>query len=58
MLKERGATILLVEQNARKALAVADHAYVLEGGEIAQAGPAAALRDDPRILDAYLGRGA
>ncbi len=57
-LKEQGATILLVEQNARKALAVADYAYVLEGGEIAQAGPAAALRDDPRIVEAYLGRGA
>ena len=55
-LKEQGATILLVEQNARKALAVADYAYVLEGGEIAQAGPAATLRDDPRILEAYLGR--
>jgi branched-chain amino acid transport system ATP-binding protein len=55
-LKEQSATILLVEQNARKALAVADYAYVLEGGEIAQAGPAAALRVDPRILDAYLGR--
>jgi branched-chain amino acid transport system ATP-binding protein len=55
-LKEQGATILLVEQNARKALAVADYAYVLEGGAIAQAGPAAELRDDPRILEAYLGR--
>jgi branched-chain amino acid transport system ATP-binding protein len=55
-LKEQGATILLVEQNARKALAVADYAYVLEGGEIAQAGPAATLRDDPRIVEAYLGR--
>jgi branched-chain amino acid transport system ATP-binding protein len=57
-LKEQGATILLVEQNARKALAVADYAYVLEGGEIAQSGPAATLRDDPRILEAYLGRRA
>ncbi len=55
-LKEQGATILLVEQNARKALAVADHAYVLEGGEIVQAGPAATLRGDPRIIEAYLGR--
>jgi branched-chain amino acid transport system ATP-binding protein len=57
-LKAQGATILLVEQNARKALAVADYAYVLEGGEIAQAGRAAALRDDPRIVEAYLGRRA
>jgi branched-chain amino acid transport system ATP-binding protein len=57
-LKATGATILLVEQNARQALAVADYAYVLEGGEIAQEGPAAKLRDDPRILEAYLGRRA
>jgi branched-chain amino acid transport system ATP-binding protein len=57
-LKEQGVTILLVEQNARKALAVADYAYVLEGGAISQAGPAATLRADPRILEAYLGRRA
>ena len=57
-LKARGATILLVEQNARKALAVADEAYVLEGGAIIRQGPAAALRDDPSIVEAYLGRHA
>jgi branched-chain amino acid transport system ATP-binding protein len=57
-LKARGSTILLVEQNARKALRVADYAYVLEGGAIVQEGPAAALREDPRIVDAYLGRRA
>ena len=54
-LKSQGATILLVEQNARKALAVADTAYVLEGGRITRSGPAAALRDDPGIVAAYLG---
>jgi branched-chain amino acid transport system ATP-binding protein len=54
-LKAQGATILLVEQNARKALAVADTAYVLEGGLITRSGPAAALRDDPGIVAAYLG---
>src|SRR5688572_30650793 len=54
-LKSQGATILLVEQNARKALAVADQAYVLEGGRITRSGPAAALRDDPGIVAAYLG---
>jgi branched-chain amino acid transport system ATP-binding protein len=54
-LKAQGATILLVEQNARKALAVADTAYVLEGGRITRSGPAAALRDDPGIVAAYLG---
>jgi branched-chain amino acid transport system ATP-binding protein len=55
-LKGQGATILLVEQNARKALQVADYAYVLEGGAIIREGPAAQLRDDPMIIDAYLGR--
>ena len=54
-LKER-TTILLVEQNARKALQVADYAYVLEGGRVAQEGPAAELRTDTRIVEAYLGR--
>ncbi len=54
-LKQR-TTILLVEQNARKALQVADHAYVLEGGRVAQEGPAAELQGDPRIVEAYLGR--
>jgi branched-chain amino acid transport system ATP-binding protein len=55
-LKDQGATILLVEQNARKALQVADYAYVLEGGHVVQEGPAADLRDDPRIVAAYLGQ--
>jgi branched-chain amino acid transport system ATP-binding protein len=57
-LKQQGSTILLVEQNARKALQVADIAYVLEHGHIVQHGPAAALAEDPRILEAYLGRSA
>jgi branched-chain amino acid transport system ATP-binding protein len=55
-LKEQGSTILLVEQNARKALQIADYAYVLEGGEVVKEGPAAELKDDPRIVEAYLGR--
>src|SRR3954471_9747555 len=54
-LKAQGSTILLVEQNARKALAVADTAYVLEGGQITRSGPAAGLRNDPAIVAAYLG---
>jgi branched-chain amino acid transport system ATP-binding protein len=54
-LKKR-TTILLVEQNARKALQVADYAYVLEGGKVVQEGPAAELQGDPRIVEAYLGR--
>jgi branched-chain amino acid transport system ATP-binding protein len=59
-LRATGVTILLVEQNARAALAVADYAYVLEMGEIALEGPAAELARDPRVIDTYLGaaRGA
>lgn len=54
-LKKR-TTILLVEQNARKALQIADYAYVLEGGRVVQEGPADQLQGDPRIVEAYLGR--
>ena len=48
-------SILLIEQNARAALAVANHAYVLETGAIALQGPAAELAGDPRVIEAYLG---
>jgi branched-chain amino acid transport system ATP-binding protein len=54
-LRATGVTILLVEQNARAALDVADHGYVLEMGEIALQGPAAELAKDPRVIDTYLG---
>jgi branched-chain amino acid transport system ATP-binding protein len=47
--------ILLVEQNVARALEIARRAYVLEEGRIVAEGPAAALRDDPRIRRAYLG---
>ena len=57
-LKETGVTILLVEQNARKALAVADRAYVLETGLISLSGPAADLARNPAVEQAYLGSGA
>jgi len=56
-LKRRGASILLIEQNARAALKVADHAYVLETGEVALEGPAADLANDPRVIESYLGLG-
>jgi len=56
-LKRRGASILLVEQNARAALQVADFAYVLETGEIALEGPARELASDKRVIDSYLGGG-
>ena len=54
-LREQGVSILLVEQNARAALRVADYAYVLETGQIAMQGPARQLADDPRVIEAYLG---
>ncbi len=57
-LRQIGVTILLVEQNARAALEVADHAYVLEMGEIALQGPARELAGDPRVIDTYLGAAA
>ena len=54
-LKDRGTTILLVEQNARAALGIADRAYVMETGRITLSGAARALLADDRIRDAYLG---
>ncbi|EYC49646.1 metal-dependent hydrolase [Hylemonella gracilis str. Niagara R] len=54
-LRRRGVSILLVEQNARAALKVADHAYVLELGRVAMEGPARELANDPRVIEAYLG---
>jgi branched-chain amino acid transport system ATP-binding protein len=57
-LRERGVSILLVEQNARAALQIADEAFVLETGEVTLAGPAAALATDPRVVETYLGLAA
>jgi branched-chain amino acid transport system ATP-binding protein len=54
-LKEQGVTMLLVEQFAAAALAVADYGYVLENGRISVHGPAEKLRDDPAVKAAYLG---
>lgn len=56
-LRQRGVSILLVEQNARAALRVADYAYVLELGRVAMEGTAAELANDPRVVEAYLGAG-
>jgi branched-chain amino acid transport system ATP-binding protein len=50
-----GTTMLLVEQNARTALGLADRAYVVETGRIVLHGPASALLDDPKVRTAYLG---
>jgi branched-chain amino acid transport system ATP-binding protein len=54
-LKRGGLTILLVEQNARAALAIADRAYVLETGRITASGTAAEVQVDERVREAYLG---
>jgi len=54
-LKSEGVTMLLVEQFAAAALAVADYGYVLENGRIAVEGPAQRLRSDPAVAAAYLG---
>ena len=56
-LRESGVSILLVEQNARAALAMADHAYVLETGDISLQGPAGELAKDSRVIETYLGSG-
>jgi branched-chain amino acid transport system ATP-binding protein len=54
-LRQTGVTIVLVEQNARAALQVADHGYVLEMGELSAQGPASELANDPRVIETYLG---
>lgn len=55
-VRETGVTILLVEQNARAALAIGDRAYVLVEGREAHEGPARSLWDDPLIAELYLGK--
>jgi len=57
-LARDGTPVLLVEQDVEAALAVAARAYVLELGSIVREGPAAVLRDDPSLTDAYLGGGS
>lgn len=54
-MKKEGVTILLVEQNANKALSIADHAYVLETGNITVSGEANDVANNPRVREAYLG---
>ncbi len=56
-LKQTGVAILLVEQNARAALQIADYGYVLETGEVSLAGPSHELAADPRVIESYLGLG-
>jgi branched-chain amino acid transport system ATP-binding protein len=54
-IHQRGTTILLVEQNASRALQLANRGYVMESGEITMSGDAKALLDDPKVRAAYLG---
>lgn len=56
-IQQTGTTILLVEQNARMALSIADYAYVLETGRIALQGPAHELAESEDVQNAYLGGG-
>jgi branched-chain amino acid transport system ATP-binding protein len=54
-IRAQGIPILLAEQNARRALQIADYAYVLEGGVVTHQGPGTVLRQNPAIISAYLG---
>jgi branched-chain amino acid transport system ATP-binding protein len=54
-INKQGTTILLVEQNANIALEIATRGYVLETGTIVNSAPAAELREDPAVREAYLG---
>jgi branched-chain amino acid transport system ATP-binding protein len=54
-INKEGATVLLVEQNAAKALSIAHTAYVLETGTIVLSGTAAQIRDNPKVIEGYLG---
>jgi branched-chain amino acid transport system ATP-binding protein len=56
-LVDAGLTVLLVEQNVRAAVEVVDTLHLLERGRLIASGPVAAMKDDPRIVDAYLGAG-
>lgn len=54
-LRNTGLSVLLVEQNARAALEIANYAYVLENGSVSLEGPSAAMRNDARVAASYLG---
>lgn len=54
-LRQTGVATLLIEQNARAALQVADYAYVIETGDMAMEGPASELASNPKVIETYLG---
>ena len=55
-INKEGVTVLLVEQMANAALKISDHAYVLETGKLVLSGPSEEVRNDPRVIEAYLGK--
>lgn len=55
-INKSGLPILLVEQNARLALEISDYAYVIDGGKVVLHGNAKEIKDDPKVVQAYLGR--
>lgn len=57
-IRDQGVTVLLVEQNVRTVLQIADRAYVIENGRIELSGRASDLAHDPRVVDAYFGVGS
>ena len=57
-VRQEKLSILLVEQNAKRSLALADRGYLIENGRIVGQGPAADLRNDPAVQKAYLGGAA
>jgi len=54
--RQQGIPILLVEQNARLALDISHYAYIIDGGNVILEGPALELKNDPRVIQAYLGK--
>jgi branched-chain amino acid transport system ATP-binding protein len=54
-IREQGTTVLIVEQNVKQTLAIADRAYVLESGRVVMQGTGAALQNDEHVKTAYLG---
>ena len=54
-IRDEGTTIIIVEQNAAQTLKIADYAYLLELGQINRHGAAEELRNDPKLIEAYLG---